>query len=191
MLSKASGRPVAIIVAKAEAVDTLARVASLGVPTVPLIESAQGLVAVRELASARSVVRLAFGAVDFSLDIGSGMHDEVLGHARFQLVVASRAAGIAAPLDSPTLALRDEDAIVQSALTARRYGMGGKLCIHPAQVAAVARAFVPTPEEMEWARALVAAAESDGAAAVSGSLVDKPVLEKARRVLLDTRPAGG
>ena len=191
LIARASRPPVAIIVAKAETVGTLARVASLGVPTVPLIESAQGLLAMRELAGARSVVRLAFGAVDFSLDIGSGMHDEVLGHARFQLVVASRAAGIAAPLDSPTMALRDDAAITQSALTARGYGMGGKLCIHPAQVAPVARAFAPTPEEVEWARALVAAAEDDGAAAIGGSLVDRPVLEKARRILLDTHPVGG
>ena len=185
MLSSAPLAPLAIIVAKAETADGLARVATVGVPLVPLVESARGLAAVAELAHAPSVIRLAFGAVDFTLDIGSAMDDELLAHARFQLVVASRAAGIAAPLDSPTLALRDENLIEQSVRAGRRYGMGGKLCIHPAQVAIVARAFAPTADEIEHARELVAAAENDGAAARDGSLVDRPVLEKARRVLMD------
>jgi citrate lyase subunit beta/citryl-CoA lyase len=185
MLAGTRNPPLALVIAKAETADGLAGAQSLGVPLIPLVESARGLLAAQELARARSVARLAFGAVDFSLDIGSGMHEDVLGHGRFHLVVASRAAGIAAPIDSPTLSLRDEDVITRSAAAAKRYGMSGKLCIHPAQVPIVARAFSPTPEEIDRARKLIAAAQNDGAVAHGGSLVDRPVLEKARRVLLE------
>jgi citrate lyase subunit beta/citryl-CoA lyase len=64
--------------------------------------------------------------------------------------------------------------------------MGGKLCIHPGQVPVVARAFAPTAEEIERARQLldsIGEERDGGAVARNGMMIDRPVLERARRVL--------
>ena len=65
----------------------------------------------------------------------------------------------------------------------RRLGAGGKLCIHPRQVAAVRRGFGPSQEEIAWAREIVATAQGDGAQTVAGKMVDRPILERARLLL--------
>ncbi|WP_240460026.1 HpcH/HpaI aldolase/citrate lyase family protein [Arthrobacter pascens] len=148
---------------------------------VPLVESALGLVNVLSLAQVPGVTRLAFGAIDFSLDVNADSADRFLDHARSGLVLASRAAGIAAPLDTPSTEIRDEDAVAASARLARNFGFGGKLCIHPAQVAAVNAAFLPSEAEIEWAHSVVGA--EGGAAQVAGQMVDRPVTERAKRIL--------
>ncbi len=69
---------------------------------------------------------------------------------------------------------------------ARAFGFGGKLCIHPRQVAAVNAGFAPGEREVAWARRIVAAVEAgaDSAAlAVDGELVDRPVILKAQAIL--------
>lgn len=148
---------------------------------VPLIESAAGLVHAVELARVPGVTRLAFGAIDFALDIDASGEDRFLDHARSQLVVASRAAGIAAPLDSPCVDIQDEYRIAESALLARNFGFGGKLCIHPRQIATVADAFVPSEAEKAWARSVIGA---EGAAVqVDGQMIDRPVTDRAKRII--------
>jgi citrate lyase subunit beta/citryl-CoA lyase len=175
--------PVAVIAAKAEDPEQLARIAELGSPVIALIESARGVAGVADISGVSGVTRLAFGAIDFTLDVGATMDPALLGHVRSQLVIHSRAAGIASPLDSPTLDFTDLRVVRDDTRAARALGMGGKLCIHPAQVAVAAEAFAPTAEELDSARRIVAASTHDGAVATEGSLVDRPVLEKARRLL--------
>ena len=148
---------------------------------VPLIESAAGLVQALELAKVPGTTRLAFGAIDYALDIDASGEDRFLDHARSQLVLASRAAGIAAPLDSPCIDIQDTDRIADSARLAKKFGFGGKLCIHPRQLPAVAGAFVPTQAEVAWASSVVGA---EGAAVqVEGQMIDRPVTERAKRIL--------
>jgi citrate lyase subunit beta/citryl-CoA lyase len=66
---------------------------------------------------------------------------------------------------------------------ARSHGFGAKLCIHPRQVAAVHAAFAPTADEQAWAqRVLQAAAGAAGAVQLDGRMIDKPVVERARRI---------
>ena len=79
----------------------------------------------------------------------------------------------------------DMEALGNEADWARRMGFGGKAAIHPDQVPVIERVFTPAPEEVEWARRVVAAAESgpDGAIAVDGKMVDRPIIEAARRIL--------
>ncbi|UKA55239.1 CoA ester lyase [Arthrobacter sp. FW305-BF8] len=148
---------------------------------VPLIESAAGVVNAVELARVPGVTRLAFGAIDFALDINADGGDRFLDHARAQLVLASRVAGIAAPLDSPSTEIADSGKVADSAMLARNFGFGGKLCIHPAQVAAVRGAFAPTKSEVQWARSVIGA--EGGAAQVDGQMIDRPVTERAKRIL--------
>ncbi|WP_336713795.1 HpcH/HpaI aldolase/citrate lyase family protein [Arthrobacter sp. USHLN218] len=173
-----------VMVPKAEDPEHLAGLAAKlpqDVPLVALVETALGLVNAVELARVPGVARLAFGAIDFALDIDADGGDRFLDHTRSQLVVASRAAGIAAPLDSPATAIRDTAPVAESARLGRAFGFGGKLCIHPAQLTAVKEAYAPSAEQIEWARRVLAA--EGGAAQVDGQMVDRPVTDRARRIL--------
>ena len=149
---------------------------------VPLIESALGVTNALNIARVPGVTRLAFGAIDYALDINASGEDRFLDYARAVLVNASRAAGIAAPLDSPSTDIKDTGKVGASALTARRFGFAGKLCIHPAQIEPVKQEFRPSETEIAWARTVLHA--EGGAAQVDGQMVDRPVTERARRILL-------
>jgi citrate lyase subunit beta/citryl-CoA lyase len=62
-------------------------------------------------------------------------------------------------------------------------GFGGKLAIHPKQIAPIRNAFAPSEQAILWARAVLAAASSGNAVRVEGEMVDRPVIERARRIL--------
>jgi citrate lyase subunit beta/citryl-CoA lyase len=173
------------VVAKADdAADVAALRAELPaeLALVPLVESADGLLAAHALASVDGVTRLALGAIDFSLDVGADPEPEYLSYARSHLVVASRAARVAAPLDSPPVQISELEQVEQGARRARGFGFGGSLAIHPAQLPAIHRGFAPSDREVEWARAVLIA--EGGAAQVDGRLVDRPVTERARGILV-------
>jgi citrate lyase subunit beta / citryl-CoA lyase len=150
-----------------------------------LVETAVGFKNLSGLAETATVERLAFGSIDFQVDLGIGGDDDALAYFRSQLVLASRLAQIQPPLDGVTTDVNDIEVLRQDTLRAKRFGFGGKLCIHPRQLLEVNRAFSPTDEELRWARMVVAAgAQSDGAVVtVGGKMVDKPVLTKALRII--------
>ena len=153
-------------------------------PVLALVETASGMAAIGAIAAAPGVARLAFGSIDFQLDTDIE-DDGALRPFRAQLVLASRVAGLPAPVDGVTAAIDDQAALAGDARRARASGFGGKLCIHPAQVPAVNAAFTPSPEQLAWARRVVAASQaSQGAAvAVDGRMVDAPVFARACRLL--------
>ena len=178
------------MVAKAESAGVLHAVAQALGPQallLPLIESGAGLDALDALAQAPQVARLAFGHLDFQLDLGMacGPDELELLPVRLALVRASRRAGLAAPVDGVTTATTDAERLALDTERSRRMGFGGKLCIHPAQVAPVQAAFAPTPAELDWAqRVLAAATEHAGAVfRLDGRMVDAPVLLLAERML--------
>jgi citrate lyase subunit beta/citryl-CoA lyase len=153
---------------------------------VPLIETAAAVLAVTELSVAPGVVRLAFGSIDFANQIGVDPDDrEALLVHRSMLVLGSAAAGLPAPIDGVTTSFTDNTALIDDFKYARRLGMGAKLCIHPAQIAGVHVAAMPSEGQVQWARRVVASLDAaDGsAAAVDGQMVDVPVVERARRIL--------
>lgn len=180
----------AVMLPKAAAADAVAalRSASGGKPVVALVESAAGMANLAALAATPGVARLAFGSIDFQLDLDITDDDLALLAFRSRLVLASRVAGLPAPVDGVTTALDDAARIEAEARRARSLGFGGKLCIHPKQVAIVNDAFSPSPAELGWAQRVVDAAAASGGAAVAvdGRMVDAPVLARARR-LLETR----
>jgi citrate lyase subunit beta/citryl-CoA lyase len=155
-------------------------------PVIPIVESAAGLWNALDVARGPRVQRLAFGSVDFQLDAGIQGDDEALLHARSQLVLVSRIARIEAPIDGVTVQIGDEERLQADVARARDLGFGAKLCIHPNQVAAVERGFAPSEEELRWARAVVSAFEGAAGNAVrlEGKLIDLPVVERAKRLLL-------
>jgi len=180
---------IGVVLAKAERANDLARVRAAA-PTaalLPLIETAAGIDRVREIAAAPGVQRLVFGSIDLQLDLGieEGSDGSELLAFRSALVLASRLAGLDAPVDGVSTAIDDAAALDADTRRARRLGFGAKLCIHPRQVAAVHAAFAPSADELAWAERVVAAAAatSDGAVAVDGRMVDRPVLLRAQVVL--------
>jgi len=174
-----------VLLPKAEHSDAIRALAGGGAPVLPMIESAKGLDNVLALARSKRVQRLMFGSIDFQADLGMCAEDEELAPFRLQLVLASRLAGIAQPVDGVSTALDDAQLLRTDALRARRLGFGGKLCIHPRQVGVVRECFLPSTEEIVWARRVVdaIAAAGGGAVAVDGKMVDRPVELRALSIL--------
>jgi citrate lyase subunit beta/citryl-CoA lyase len=135
--------------------------------------------------------RLAFGAADFTADMGMLLSrtGEELHYPRARIAIASRAAGIAAPLDSPFMTdLKDLDGLRADTLRAKQLGFTGRLCIHPNQVPVCNAVFSPTEQELEFARRAVAEFEASeaagrGAIQVDGRMVDAPIVAQCRWVL--------
>ncbi|RYF00995.1 MAG: CoA ester lyase [Oxalobacteraceae bacterium] len=179
-----------IVLPKAERPDDIARLMQAGARSVlPLIESALGFHHALELARQPGVERLLFGSIDFSVDLGMTEDIETLQYFRSQLVLVSRLAGVLPPVDGVTTTLDNIDRITEDTRRARRHGFGGKLCIHPRQVAPVNDAFAPSAEEAAWAaRVLQAVENTDGAAvALDGKMVDRPVMLQAQAIVEEMR----
>jgi citrate lyase subunit beta/citryl-CoA lyase len=199
-LAAAAALPLAgIVLPKAESAEHVARAIAALVPAgaavpaalapvVPILETAAGVWNALEIARSPRVERVAFGALDFQLDTGVRGDGEELAFARSRIVLASRVAGVAPPVDAVTPDLDDERRLERDLERARLFGFGGKLCIHPYQVAAANRAFSPTPEEVAWARGLLDALggipeAQRGTFSFQGAMVDRPVVERARAIL--------
>ena len=183
----------AIMLPKAESPSGIANLSGQfgnSLPIIPLIETAKGLAAIQASAEAPCVRRLAFGSIDFALDLGCRHDRTAILHARSELVWRSRAHGLAAPLDGVTADLDDLARLDEDAAHAASLGFGGKMAVHPIQAEPIKRAFQPTDEDLAWAARVLASASPAGAAGkVEGQMVDRPVLERARR-LLAQQPVG-
>ena len=155
-----------------------------GSSTLPLIETARGLQAVQAIAAAPGVARLAFGSLDFMLDLDVPAGSLMLDMAAAQIALASRAAGLPSPVAGVTPAL-DAAQVSADMAQARSLGFSAKMCIHPAQVAAVLAALAPTAAELAWAERVLQASVAAGGAALQldGKMVDRPVLLRAERLL--------
>ena len=165
----------------------------------PIIETAAGVQRIDRILQARNlrpyrgpwrVKRVAFGAADYSNDVGltPTLEEPELAGARERVVLASRAAGMENPLDSPWFHFKEVEAFKRSLERSRRAGFQGRLCVHPDQIAPVNAAYLPSEEELGRARRIVAAfreAEARGEAAVQvdGLMVDYPVAHRAQAML--------
>ncbi|CAM5793376.1 HpcH/HpaI aldolase/citrate lyase family protein [Ottowia pentelensis] len=150
-----------------------------------LIESARGVSEVDRIAAA-GVQRLVFGTLDFALDLDMDISTDAsgLGYAASRIAIASRLAGLPAPIAGVTPQLDDEARLLSDLAEARRFGFGAKLCIHPRQIQPIHAALRPSAEALDWAqRVLVADAASPGAARLDGRMVDRPVVLQAQRTL--------
>lgn len=158
---------------------------------IPIIETAAGLTHLARICrSGTRAKQLAFGAGDFTLDMGmvwSRSEAELLPY-RAACVMESRAAGMAAPLDTVWADLRDTEGFVASAKHAAALGFQGKMCIHPDQISDANAAFTPDERAVTQAKRVVEAfgiAEAKGLASIQldGQFIDYPIVQRARRVL--------
>ena len=174
-----------LLLPKAETPGDIATVRAAGpFGIVALIETAHGLANARAIAG--GVDRLAFGSIDYAVDLGCAHRREALLTARSEVVLASQLAGLHPPLDGVTTGFDDPAEAEADARYASSLGFAGKLCIHPRQIEAVKAGFAPTAAEVDWATAILAAPEG-GAAKVAGTMVDAPVRQRARQILARRR----
>ena len=155
-----------------------------------LVESARGLLEAPCLVQASTrVAALVLGAEDLCLDMGIDRTKEgvELDHPRWTVVVCARAYGRLA-IDTIYADFNDPQGLLRDAEAAKRLGFSGKLAIHPKQTGLIHAAFTPQENEVTQAREILAAfadaeARGCGAVALNGKMIDKPVVERARRVL--------
>jgi citrate lyase subunit beta/citryl-CoA lyase len=170
-----------------------------GIRLLPIVESARGVIEAPRVAEASSRnVAVMFGGEDFSADLGLPALREKeavdLLYPRSAVAVAAAAAGVRA-IDTIWADVRDRQGLEEEARLARRLGFSGKAVIHPDQIAPVNAIFSPTPEEIAYAlRVETAAVEGErsgsGAVALDGKMIDRPVVERARRTLSLARALG-
>ena len=172
------------------AIEPLAGVGLGSTKVVAWAETASALVDARDIAdSSQRIIALAFGAEDFTNDMGierSDSGDEVQV-PRSLVPVAARAANVAS-LDSPFVAFQDPEALRADAQKARQMGFTGKHAIHPAQLDIINEVFSPAPDEVAYARRIMdawdkAEAEGRGSLALDGRMVDVPVVKRAQNLL--------
>ena len=178
-----------LLIPKSESMDQI-NGAALILPNtaiIPMIETAIGLDRLREIANSNQVIRLALGNLDLQADLGMvcDLQETQLQTARYQIVLASRVAQLAPPIDGVTPSTDDIERITDDAERAKRLGFGGKLCIHPKQVLIVKNAFMPTEEDLAWAQRVIDAdqASKGGAVKLDGRMIDRPVVLLAQRTI--------
>jgi len=184
-----------VLLPKVESAAQVARVGEAGKPVWPIIESARGLYELPAIAAAAGVERLSFGGLDLGLDLGlnsgTAAAERLLDQARYAVLLHSRLANLAAPLDSVFPAIQDQAGLERASRDARDMGFGGLLCIHPSQLAVVHGALAPSAEELAWARRVLQAGEGgDGVFVDDGQMVDAPVVGRAKRIVQRAGAAG-
>lgn len=145
---------VGVMLAKTESVDDVAATAArlpAGTPVVALIESALGLESAFDIARSPGCARIAFGVGDFRRDTGMSDDPMVLAYPRARLVVASRAAGLPAPIDGPTLR-SVPNRLARETAVAKAAGMSGRLCLDLAHAETINTLLSPSPMEIDEAR---------------------------------------
>ena len=190
-----AGLPVAeVMLAKAETAEQIAEVRthmSDHARVMPLVETVRGVMALPALTAAAGVSRLAFGAIDYQLDLDLPGPGLALDMAAVAIAMASRAADLPSPVAGVTTEI-DATRVQVDLLHARSLGFGAKLCVHPLQVVAVQEGMRPDAQTLAWARRVDSAwrsAEDPGAIQVDGRMVDKPVALRAQRILALADPA--
>ncbi|WP_332898541.1 HpcH/HpaI aldolase/citrate lyase family protein [Haladaptatus sp. CMSO5] len=189
MLPKATGA------ADVDALQALLAERGFDLPVFSLVESAAGVLNAVEIANAEATAALVFGAEDLAADIGATRTEdgtEVL-YAREHVVLAASAAGVDA-IDTVYTAIRDTDGLADETAFAIELGYDGKMAIHPAQVSVINDAFTPEPDQVEWARAVLAArdeaeAEGRGVFRVNDEMIDAPLIAQAERIVARARAA--
>jgi citrate lyase subunit beta/citryl-CoA lyase len=158
----------------------------------PSIESSQGVVNAYNIAKFNDrVCSLMFGVFDYLYDMKLDYENEGLeySYARAKIPIDARAAGISA-LDSIWQKVDDLDGLQRDAKIAKRLGYAGKSIIHPKHIEPVHNVFVPSQNEIEWAKKVVSKlnqiqeqADKRGAFKIDGRMIDAVHFKQAKLIL--------
>jgi (S)-citramalyl-CoA lyase len=162
--------------------DRLLAAAGKTIRLVAIVESAVGLAAIDEIASATPrLAAIMFGAADMAADLGAETAWESLLYSRSRLVAACTLRGVLA-LDSPYFDIRDHDGLAQEIARSHALGFAAKAAIHPTQIAPINAALTPSPAAVAEARAILAE-NAKGVGVINGRMIDEAVARHARRTL--------
>ena len=155
-----------------------------GVSVLPLVETARGIRNVDEIAETDGVLRVAFGTLDYAVDLDLSGDEAGLAYPSARIAIASRCANLPSPVAGVTPSIKDSERITADFAFARSFGFGAKMCIHPTQVELIHAACRPSADDQAWARRVLEAAESsEGAVQLDGKMIDRPVVLKAQAIL--------
>lgn len=178
-----------VMLAKAEGVEQVRELA--GFEVIALCETALGVLNAPAMAAEPNVVGLMWGAEDLVASLGGtssrkddGAYRAIAQHARSTILLSAGAFRKAA-IDAVYTAIPDLSGLAAESDDAAASGFAAKACIHPSQVTAVRRAYVPTDEAIAAARDLLAAADAAGTGVFQhqGRMIDGPILRHAEAVL--------
>ncbi|HES4621437.1 TPA: citrate (pro-3S)-lyase subunit beta [Streptococcus pyogenes] len=161
------------------------------------IESAEGVLNARDIAKAsKRLIGIALGAEDFVTNMKTRRYPDgqELFFARSMILHAARAAGIAA-IDTVYSDVNNTEGFQNEVRMIKQLGFDGKSVINPRQIPLVNEIYTPTEKEIDHAKQVIWAireAESKGSGVISlnGKMVDKPIVERAERVIALATAAG-
>ncbi|CAI8906899.1 HpcH/HpaI aldolase/citrate lyase family protein [Pseudomonas sp. IT-P218] len=177
-----------IMLPKAEDPALVMQLSECGKPLWLIIETATGAATLSLLAATPGVERLCFGSIDMAVDLaleeGTQGGQHMLNTLRAGVILHSKLNRLAPPLDGVYPAIADVSGLAESVKNSQGMGFGGVLCIHPSQISVIHESLAPSANEVDWARRVREAADSQpGAFKLDGRMIDAPVLARAERIL--------
>lgn len=175
-----------VILPKAETSGQVEKLGAMAeMPVLAMIETARGVLAAAAIAPATA--GLIAGTNDLAADLaippGSGRSG--LAHSLQMVVLAARAAGVAA-FDGVYNRLEDDAGLAGQCREGRAFGFDGKSLIHPSQIETANRLFGPAEADIETAGRLIAAA-TGGAERFEGRMIEAMHVDQARALLARAR----
>jgi citrate lyase subunit beta/citryl-CoA lyase len=158
-------------------------------PIAALLETPRGVLAAAQIAPHPALCALGFGAEDYAGALGVPPEPAALSWPAYQVLTCAHAHGLACWGLAGSIAVVDDVVGFEHTVRAgRAMGFTGSVCIHPRQVPIVNRGFSPSVAERSWAARVVAADEAActaglGAVLLDGRMIDRPIVERARRWL--------
>ena len=156
---------------------------------IPIIELAKSVIEINQIASVNRVTGLLLGGEDLATDLEVDRTEQGLEIllSRSMVVLAAKANQIDA-IDTPFIQTQNEEGLQKDALFAKSLGMNAKSCIHPNQIDIINSVFTPSEKEIEYAKKIMQAVSENkdnqkGAFSVDGKMIDKPIIERAQRLL--------
>ena len=165
--------------------DQLLTEAKSSIQILPIIELATSLLEVETIATLPRVDGLLLGAEDLTsdLEVERTTDGQEIAYARSKMSLACKGARIDA-IDTPCTNTVSEEEVKMDAIRAKQLGMNAKACIHPNQVAIINTVFSPTMLQIKQAKRIIEAAKSaKGAFSLDGKMIDKPIIERSKKIL--------
>lgn len=159
---------------------------------IPIIELAESLIEVEQIARLPRVNGILLGAEDLTKDmeVERTPEGEEIFYARCKIAVACKAYKLDA-IDTPFTNTNDEDGLLKDAQKALALGMNAKACIHPNQIVTVNEVFSPSPKAIEYALRVVETSKNNvGVFSLDGKMIDKPIIERSAKVIEKAKKFG-
>lgn len=160
-------------------------------PIIAAIETAKGVLSIADIATANGLFAMTYGCLDLAkslgMTIGTPSAQVVLDKIRTDLLLHSSVCNLSAPIETIFADFHDDLGVATFAKYAQNFGFGGQLLIHPKQVMPIKQATRPDEKMLDFAKKVIDLHQRTGQAVfcVEGKMVDKPVIEWARRMLDD------